>query len=157
MASDVVGIRALSTVEPGGLQALHEGWRELELTVDNGASETVMAEDDLPNIKTKEGAAYKRGVEYEVANGTRIANEGEKTFHAHTAGGSIRTITAQICEVNKPLLSVRKIVESGNRVVFEPNGSYIQDGKTMEKMQLDIIGGMYTLKVWVKDGEAKDF
>ena len=149
----VMGIGALSTVEPGSLQAIHEGWRELDLTVDSGASETVMAEEDLPNTKTKEGSAYKRGVEFEVANGTRIANEGEKTFNTHTSGGSIRTITAQICDVNKPLLSVRKIVESGNRVVFEPHGSYIQDGKTQEKTKLDIVGGMYTLEVWVKEGE----
>ena len=103
------------------------------------------------------GAAYKRGVEYEVADGTRIANEGEKTFNAYTAGGAIRTITAQICGVNKPLLSVRKIVESGNRVVFEPNGSFIEDCQTKERMKLDVTGGMYMLKVWVKGNEATDF
>ena len=148
---------ALSTVEPGNLKALDQGWQEVEFTVDSGASETVMGEDELPTVQTKEGAAYKRGVEYEVANGTRIANEGEKTFNAYTAGGAIRTITAQICDVNKPLLSVRKIVESGNRVVFEPSGSYIEDCQTKERMKMDVTGGMYMLKVWVKGNEASGF
>ena len=150
-------LRALSTVETGNLNSVQQEWQEVEFTVDSGASETVMAEDELPAVKTKEGAAYKRGVEYEVANGTRIANEGEKTFNAHTLTGTIRTITAQICDVNKPLLSVRKIVESGNRVVFEPNGAFIEDCHTKEKLKLDVNGGMYTLKVWIKGGDKSGF
>ena len=109
-STSVPSISALSTVEPGNLKAINHGWQELEFTVDSGASETVMSEEELPTVQTKEGAAYKRGVEYEVANGTRISNEGEKTFNAYTAGGAIRTITAQICDVNKPLLSVRKLL-----------------------------------------------
>ena len=140
---------ALSTVEPGNLKAINQGWQEVEFTVDSGASETVMGEEELPTVPTKEGAAFKRGVEYEVANGTRIANEGEKTFNAYTAGGAIRTITAQICDVNKPLLSVRKIVESGNKVVFEQSGSYIEDCQTKERMKMEVAGGMYMLKIWV--------
>ena len=77
-------------------------------------------------------------MEYEVADGTRIRNEGEKTFDTHTVGGSVRKIPAQICGVNKPLLSVKKVVEAGNRVVFEKNGARIQDLATGEKMDLDI-------------------
>ena len=48
--------------------------------VDSGASETVVNEDMIQSVETKEGKAYKNGVCYEVANGIRIPNLGEKRF-----------------------------------------------------------------------------
>ena len=61
-------------------------------------------------------------------------------------------ITAQVCGVNKPLLSVSKIVAAGNRVVFDPDGSYIEDTESGEKVWLKNQGGMYMIKMWVKRG-----
>ena len=37
------------------------------------------------------------------------------------------TMTAQICELNKAPMSVHKIIQAGNKVVFEHSGSYIED------------------------------
>ncbi len=34
---------------------------------------------------------------------------------------------AHVCEVNKALLSVSKMVEAVNKVVFEARGSYVED------------------------------
>ena len=51
---------------------------------------------------------------YEVANGDRIPNLGEKRFVGVSEEGVSRNITAQVCEVNKGLLSVKKVVENGN-------------------------------------------
>ena len=142
----------LGVVEPGNLNGIGAPeWQEVEFTVDSGASETVMNMDTLPMIQAEEGAASKRGVEYEVADGTRIRNEGEKTFDAHTEGGAVRRITAQVCAVNKALLSVRKVVAAGNRVVFSPNEAYIEDLATGERMEMEEANGMYVLKAWVKN------
>ena len=75
---------------------------------------------------------------------------GEKAFQGYTDGEGIkRGIKAQVCEVNKALLSVSKLVQAGNRVVFDPQGSYIEDTTTGEQMWLKEVGGMYTLKMWV--------
>ena len=41
---------------------------------------------------------------------------------------------AQVCAVNKALLSVSRMVQAGNRVVFDPNGSYVEDLHSGEKM-----------------------
>ena len=90
-------------------------------------------------------------MEYEVADGTRIKNEGEKTLDADTEGGAVRRITAQVCAVNKALLSVRKVVAAGNRVVFSPNEAYIEDLATRERMEMEEANGMYVLKAWVKN------
>ena len=85
-----------------------------------------------------------------MASGSLIPNLGEKKFAAVDAGGVEKKMTAQVCEVNKPLLSVKKVVTAGNRVVFDPEGSYIEDKQTLEKMWLQEEIGMYMLQLWVK-------
>ena len=136
-----------------------EEWQKLEIAVDSGASETVVGEDMLPNVQLIEGDMFKRGVKYEAANGELIDNMGEKRFEAHSAEGSVRGLTAQVCGVNKALLSVSKMVKSGNRVVFQNDkagGSYIEDLQTGEHMYLREEGGMYMLDPWV-NGKSSFF
>ena len=118
--------------------------------VDSGATETVMSEDMLRSIALREGMAMKQGVTYEVANGIRIANLGERQFEGVTEDGGVKNITAQVCSVNKALLSVSKAVKAGNRVIFDDEGSYIENKETGEVTWLVEEGGMYALKMWVK-------
>ena len=54
-------------------------------------------------------------------------NMGEKRFTVTTHEGPSRGITTQVCDVDNPPLSVRKVVAGGNRVVFDVAGSYIED------------------------------
>ena len=68
-------------------------------------------------------------MQYEAANGVRIPNLGENKFQVYSEEGTVGSITTQVCEVNKGLLSVRKVMEAGNRVVFDGTGSYIEDKK----------------------------
>ena len=152
-ASSVDSINVLNTIEPEGLNGVSEKqqeWIEVVFAVDSGATETVMREEMLEEIETVEGRAFKRGVKYEVANGVRIDNLGEKRFTGVTTEGSQRNITAQICEVNKALLSVRKVVSAGNKVVFD-DVSYIEDKNTGEPIMMEDQGGMYVFKMWVQD------
>ena len=108
-------------------------------------------------METREGAASRRGVEYEIANGELIPNLGEKRFIAVSTEGISRRLTAQVCEVNKGLLSVSKVVKAGSRVVFDRDGSYIEDKETGEKMALQESGGMYMLKMWTKRSPSSSF
>jgi len=150
---DVKGkLKPLKVIEPEGVNELEitGEWEEIELAVDSGATETVVGEGDLLSIETKEGPASKRGTEYEVANGVRIPNLGEKKFTAHTEEGGVRTLTAQVCDVNKPLLSVKKVIAGKNRVVFDEDGSYIESKVTGERTWLREQGGMFMLKMWVQ-------
>ena len=121
----------------------------LELAVDNGASEILIYEEMVKSVAIEEGEASKRGVEYEVANGVRIPNLGEKKFTGSSEGGVKRTLTAQVCDVNKALLSVRKVVAAGNRVVFDDAGSFIEDKRTGKRMWLQEENRMCMLKMWV--------
>ena len=144
-------LHPLTTIEPEGVSIVTEGeWEVIELAVDSGATETVVGENMLTAIDTREGPSSRRGVEYEVANGVKIPNLGEKKFMAVSEECIERGITAQVCEVNKALLSVRKVMAAGNRVVFDEEGSYIQDKVTGEVMWLRESGGMFMLNMWVK-------
>ena len=125
-------------------------WEVIDMAVDSGATETVVSEEMLETIETKDGPAKKRGVEYEVADGDRIPNLGEKKFLGINEDGVERNITAQVCDVNKSLLSVKKVVDAGNRIVFDETGSYIEEKATGNKMWLREENGMYMLNMWVK-------
>ena len=56
--------------------------------------------------------------ELNVANGVQIPNLGERKFKGVAAEGSMKSVVAQVCEVNRGLLSVGKVTSVGNRVVF---------------------------------------
>ena len=101
-------------------------------------------------METK-GPASKGGVQYEVANGVRIPNLGEKHFKGYTEEGLPRNLKAQVCDVNKALLSVNRLLQMGHRVVFDDTGSYIEDKTNGERMWLKEQGGMYMLKMWVRN------
>ena len=145
-------LRILETIQPAdGLGAVTEGgWEEVELAVDSGASETVIGEHMVQSAELRDGIASKRGVEYEVANGVRIPNLGEKRFVGTTDEGISRSLTAQVCSVNKALLSVSRLIQNGNRVVFDSEGSYVEDKGTGEVMGLQEKHGMFMLRLWTQ-------
>ena len=146
------GVNILITRMPEGVRSIEEApeWEEIQMAVDSGATESVVGEDMLTNVKTEEGESKRKGIQYETADGTLIENMGEKKFVAVDEGGTTRKMTAQVTDVSKPLLSVSKIVQAGKRVVFAKEGSYVEDDETGERMYLKESGGMYMLKLWVK-------
>ena len=53
-------------------------------------------------------------------------------------------------------MSLSKIVGSGNRVVFDDAGSYIEQKSTGTNTWLTHEGGMYSLKMWVSRRPTAD-
>ncbi len=124
--------------------------------VDRGATDTVMTVECLEGVsEIIEGAALKKGVQYEVANGYQIPNLGERQFLGITEEGGHRGVVAQICAVNKNLMCVSKIAKQGNRVVFDDDGSYVEDKASGEKTWMHNVDGMYVLKLWVSKKSSK--
>ena len=120
-------------------------WEEVELAVDSGASETVINEDMVTSADLRESPASKRGVEYEVASGVRIPNLGEKRFVGVSDEGISRRLTAQVC-----VLSVSEVTKGGSRVVFDTDGSYIEDKSNGERMYLSERNDMFMLRMWTR-------
>ena len=69
---------------------------------------------------------------------------------ASNGSDAVNRIDLQVTEVHKPLLSVAKMVDAGQRVVFDPNGSYIEDTVTGEKIGMQRKDGVFELKLWAK-------
>ena len=59
--------------------------------------------------------------------------------------------------MNKALLSVSRIVKSGNRVVFDSSGSFIEHKASGDWMPLEEKGGVYTIKVWIPKDQSEPF
>ena len=134
-----------------------EEFVQVDMMVDSGATETVMAERCLDGvIDISEGAALKRGIHYECANGTQIPNLGERKFLGITEEQGRRAVTAQVCAVTKNLLSVNGMTKNGHRVVFDDEGSYIEDMMSGERSWLHEVNGMYMLKLWVSKKTYKE-
>lgn len=125
----------LGVVEPMGVNKLEEceEWEELEMAVDSGAGETVIGEGMVKCVEVVEGEARKKGVKYEVADGTLIDNEGEKKSVGVTGGGVAKRVCEQVCGVSKSLLSVRKVTGTRNTVVFRKGYGWIEDDRTGER------------------------
>ena len=63
---------------------------------------------------------------------------------------AINRIDLQVTEVHKALLSVAKMVDAGQRVVFDPDGSFVEDTLTGERIPMTRKDGVYELKLWAK-------
>ena len=136
------------------------GWVEVVFIVDSGASETVVGRYFLPHIPVKESWGSLNGVEYRCADGMLIPNRGEKQFIGVSKEAAVRTMTVQVTDVAKPLLSVQRATRMGHRVVFDgPRDSFIENKLTGERIHMDEENGVYTvtLKVWREAAAAPGF
>ena len=159
MAKTSIGgsLRVPATVEEETVNVVQPPpeWEAIDFAVDSGASETVMGEGLIRSVEMTPSAASLRGVKYEVANGERIPNLGEKHLRGLTdREGYQRQVTAQVCDVSKPLMSVAKLVATGNTVVFTKSGSYIENDATAERTWLREEGGMYMARLWIPANPA---
>ena len=91
----------------------------IEITVDSGACDWVANKQVARAFRIQATPASEAGVWYRSACGTRIFNEGEKTVRGYTSSGAYMDVTWQVADVTKPLGSVLRMMETGNRVMFE--------------------------------------
>ena len=64
------------------------------------------------------------------------------------------TMTFNVAGVCKPLVSAVRVVEAGNRIVMDSNGSYVENKRTGEKMQLRSKKGVFVFDVKYQDGDT---
>ena len=118
------------------------------MVVDSGACDSAIPSSIMPQVPVNTNTS-QYGTVYKVANGNNIDNEGEKKFMAYTDSGQQKVFNMQVAAVDKPLLSVSGVVKRGNRVVFDPQGSYIENLHTWEVTPVYEVNGMYSLPTWI--------
>ena len=117
------------------------------ITIDSGAAESVLPRDMLHEIRLQESEGSKAGVQYVAANGGKMPNLGEKKVRFKTKNGMESNVVFQVTDARKPLASVSKIVKKGNRVIFSPTESYIENITSGKKIELNEVNGTYHMDV----------
>ena len=127
-------------------------WREIEITVDSGACDTVIPTDECKEITIHESKQSKAGMEYEVANGEVLPNLGERRCLMMTENSTTPKIIAfQVADVHKALLSVTRAADMGYQCVLGKTGGWLQDEEMTERIPIIRKGNLYVMRVWVKE------
>ena len=105
----------------------------------------------FPIKPTRESRA---GIGYRGANGSHIENYGERDLEGEITEGKKMKMKMVVADVTKVLASVARMCESGNRVVFDEEGSYIECKATKEKTPIQKRNGVYVVDMWVKKREV---
>ena len=130
----------------------YRGWREVEITVDSGACDTVMPTFEHEHITLHESEGKRNKLEYEVANGESISNDGERRCLLMTQGAKqARRITFQCADVHKALLSVTRCADIGYDCVPKKWGGYLEDSRTKERVPIRRKGNLYIIQAWIKE------
>ena len=122
------------------------------ITADSGAGDPVIPRRMINSKKIRPFAGSKRGSHYVSATDHRIPNVGEIDLEFKTEEGYDESITFQVADVNKPLMSISDRVDKICRVVFDRDDTtgedltHIYNKKTKKRMKMKRIG-----KVWILD------
>ena len=69
--------------------------------------------------------------------------------------GSPVNVAAQVADVNSNLGSVSKAIETGNKVVFDAEGSYILHKKSGKKIHVKHEHGKFEFDLWVPKAKSE--
>ena len=127
----------------------HDGWQVLSVAIDSGAAETVIPHRLVAQHPVRATQSSKNGMCYASATGQPIPNLGEQCLPLITQEGTLRGMTFQAAPVSKALGSVKRMCSSGHRVVFDEDGSYVENKTTGEINWLREEAGNYMLDLWV--------
>ena len=97
-------------------------------SVDGGPPESIDSDSDGEEIKVQEEGPKERVEREKVKSGHNKIKLEMKVMEekfigpVEARGGKKMKIRFQVADVKKPLMAVKRIVESGNRVVFSKEG-----------------------------------
>ena len=125
--------------------------------IDSGACDHVCPPEFAANFAVQETQASKAGKCFLSANGGKIRNLGRKDITGYCVTGQKTELKFQVAEnLKMALFSVSKLERSGNKVVFDEQGSYIYNRATDTYTPLRKHNGAYMLDIWVQQSNPCD-
>ena len=118
--------------------------------MDSGAADHVSNRATVPHVGIRPSAGSRAGRHFTTATGGEVPNEGEQELDIVTEEGGTSSMVFQITDVKKPLCSVSKICDRGNRVVFGRSGGVIHDLRTNHLTPFSRTGRIYTMDFYVR-------
>ena len=92
-----------------------------------------------------------------AADGVRIPNAGQQLVQCMTIDGSLTEIRFQLAAINKPLVSVSKLIENGYRVSFVHDNSYTLHKKNNDNIKMRKERGVFVVDAWVPSKAEQGF
>ena len=130
-----------------------ERYVHVPAVVDSGASDHCINRAVAPEVPIRSSPGSRRGQVYSAAGGKGIHNEGEQELPLVTDDGLAAPLVFQVAEVRKPLCSVARLCDRGNRVIFGRGGGVVQNLHNGTCTRFKRQGSIYMLDFWL-DSEA---
>ena len=129
-------------------QSGHGRYVKFSSVMDSGSTDHVVNRSVIPEVPVKPSPGSRRGQVYSAAGGKGIPNEGEQVLPLLTNEGSAATLVYQVADVRRPLCSVARLCDRGNRVVFGAGGGIVQNRITGRCTPFHRDGSIYVLDLW---------
>ena len=132
-----------------------QGYRKITFAADSGAFDHVVGEEALPGYQATPSAMSAKGESYVGAGGDAIPNLGQIEVLGELDNGQGAWIKVQKARVHRNLASISKIVQGGNKVIFDEdqrgnNTSMIVNKQTGKTSPIRL-NGIYEFDMWIKD------
>ena len=121
------------------------------MKIDSGAVDTVIPKSAGQAFKVRPTQMSKSGRGYRAANGSPIEAFGERSLKGVTDNWYPFNIKAQVAAVKSPLGSVMHMVKAGNRLVFDSQGSFMQNKITGQTLKIHERNGGFEMDLWIEE------
>ena len=156
-SANLFGVTAPALV-PAGMRVV-----KVDATVDSGAEAVVAPKGVIPGSLAPSEMS-KNGKVYRAANGSKIANFGQTRADFRTKEGHNCQLLFQVADVERVLVGVTPLTESGHEVKLGKFGGEILHVSSGRRIALQRRGGVYHLSMYflIPDGDpgavhAQDF
>ena len=117
--------------------------------MDSGSSENVVNPSTFPGVPIVPSAGSRRGQVFSAAGKKAIPNEGQQHLALITESGAAAPLTYQVADVRKPLTSIARLCDRGNRVIFGRGGGVVQNLKNGTCTPFRREKAIYILDMWL--------
>lgn len=129
---------------------LGNAWERIEAVVDSGASNHVVPAQVGKKYPIQETKASLNDDYFSGADGSKMRNLDCKDICALTRNhNKIKARVQVAANVKRTLLSVNKLVEGGNLVVFDNHHSYIYNPHSGQSLPIHKSNGVYRMNLWI--------
>ena len=127
-------------------------WRRIKngITQDSGSAVDIMPEGMLSHIPIRPCSGPRKGRRMVAANGTPIAEVGERRVLAVSDSGADLDWTFIAGDVRKILKSTATTCDEDKWMIFTKTGGWIVDLKTRKRIPFNRVGNTYAMDAWVR-------
>ena len=129
-------------------------WEKITVKVDSGAIDSCMPPEVGQAFPLQPTEASRAGLKYRAANGTEIANHGERKLQGLGADWAPIGMTLQVADVKTTLGSVNRMIQADNVVVFDKGNSYIFNKRNKKVTPMMERNGSFEVDMWIPAGPS---